>query len=184
MSGWLVVVQRGEVKPAAPFFPFQGRPLKFYNRKLKDSRFSKMDDSLITESVSVISAPPVVPLGFGPSSLSSPSIMIGAQTLSEVSHDPANASVVFQKTPLMRGILRRAFLRPSSYVGARGYSSELVHSQPRMELLDMGGVDSSTVPASSLALAVRDVGEDGNFPFPLETFPPVTPLDWALFFVL
>jgi hypothetical protein len=120
-----------------------------------------MDDSLITESVSVISAPPVVPLGFGPSSLSSLSIMIGAQTLSEVSHDPANASVV----------LRRAFLRPSSYVGARGYSSELVHSQPRMELLDMGGVDSSTVPASSLALAVRDVGEDGNFPFPLETFP-------------
>jgi hypothetical protein len=58
----------------------------------------------------------------------------------------------------VRGILWRGFLRPRSSIGARGVSL--------------------TVPVSSLALAVRD---DGDFPFPMESFPPVTPLDLALF---
>lgn len=52
-----------------------------------------------------------------------------------------------------------------------------------MELWYKGGVDSLTVPVSSLALAVRDVGEDADFPSPMETFHPVTLLDWALFCV-
>jgi hypothetical protein len=32
-------------------------------------------------------------------------------------------------------------------------------------------------------LVVRDDGEHGDFPSPLAIFPPVTPLDWALYCV-
>lgn len=39
------------------------------------------------------------------------------------------------------------------------------------------------VGVSSSALVVRDVGEEGDFPFPLDVCPPVTPLDWALYSV-
>jgi hypothetical protein len=35
------------------------KPLKFYNRKSKGSSFSKLDDSLIVEAVSMFSTPPV-----------------------------------------------------------------------------------------------------------------------------
>jgi hypothetical protein len=60
----------------------------------------------------------------------------GAQTSSVVSDD----LVVIRKTSPVRGILRRRFLRPSSSVGARGCSLELVHPQPSMELWNKGGV--------------------------------------------
>jgi hypothetical protein len=39
---------------------YAAKPLKFYNRKSKPSRLSVLDDNLITESLSVISAPPCV----------------------------------------------------------------------------------------------------------------------------
>lgn len=44
------------------------KSLKFYNRKSKARRLSKMDDSLVTKVVSVISASPVVPQFVGSAS--------------------------------------------------------------------------------------------------------------------
>jgi len=79
------------------------KPLTFYNRKSGASRVSNMDDSLIAEAVSVISALPVVPRLFG--FVSSP------QTSSEVAHVPAS------RVPPKRG-----FLRPSSFVVICGCS--------------------------------------------------------------
>lgn len=58
------------------------KPLKFYNRKSRANRISKMDDSLIAKAVSLISASPVVPPFFG--FVSSP------QTSSEVAHIPTS----------------------------------------------------------------------------------------------
>lgn len=123
-----------------------------------------MDDSLIAEAVSVISALPVVPLGFNLSSHSPPSVKIMAQTSSEVTHGPTNASVVVRKTSLVRGILRRGFLRSSSSVEACGCSPRPVYSQPSPEVMDKGGVFNPAVPVLLLALVVRDDGEDGDFP--------------------
>jgi hypothetical protein len=55
--------------------------LKFYNRKSKASRLSKLDDNLIAETLSVINTHPVVPQCVG--SASSPPSVIVAQTSSE-----------------------------------------------------------------------------------------------------
>jgi hypothetical protein len=56
------------------------QPVKCYNHKMRDSKFLKVDDSLIAEAMSVFSAPPVFsgvvtclvqsqkwPIGFSPS---------------------------------------------------------------------------------------------------------------------
>jgi hypothetical protein len=81
-----------------------------------------MDDSLIAEAGSVISVAPVVPLGFGPISLSLLSVKIVAQTPSEVTHGLVTMSVV-RKTPPVRCFVRRGFLRRSSSIRAHGCSS-------------------------------------------------------------
>jgi len=41
------------------------KPVKCYSCKMKGSKFLNMGDSLITEAVSIFSAPPVMPLGLG-----------------------------------------------------------------------------------------------------------------------
>lgn len=110
------------------------------NRKLKDSRFLKMDYSLIAKAVLVINAPPVVPLDFGLSLLSLPSVKITSHTLSEVTH--GLTIVCCPENPPVTGILQRGFLKLSSSVGARGCSNEPVHSHPSPEMMDKGGVVS------------------------------------------
>jgi hypothetical protein len=120
-------------------------PLKIYNNKLKDSRFAKIDDSLIAEAVSAISDPLVVPLGFGLSPLSPPPGEFIAKT----------SSVVVRKTSTARGILRRGFLNPSSSVVA----------QPSPEVMVKGG-------PSVMVRCRDDVGDDGVFPL-LGAFLPL-----------
>jgi hypothetical protein len=73
VDGFASTVVLESLIPPAP------KPLKFYNQKLKDSRCTKMDDSLITEAVSATSALPASPLGFSLSPLSLPSSEIVAK---------------------------------------------------------------------------------------------------------
>jgi hypothetical protein len=95
--------------------------LKFYNLKSKASRLSNLDDNLIAEAMSAISALPGVPRSVG--AASSPSSgKIGAHTSSEVVLIRAN------RVPPTRGFLRREFLRLSSSVVIQDYSLEPVHS--------------------------------------------------------
>jgi hypothetical protein len=79
-----------------------------------------MDDSLIAEAVSAISAPPVLPRFVGSAS---------PQTSSAVAHVPA--SLVFPT----KGFLRKGFLRLSSSIVIRGYSPEPV--QPTQKSLGL-----------------------------------------------
>jgi hypothetical protein len=78
------------------------KPLKFYNRKSKDSRFSKMDDSLITEAVSVFNAPPDESSSAEPAPLLL-FVKIAGQTSPEVAHDPV-IRVLLSRIPLRRGV--------------------------------------------------------------------------------
>jgi hypothetical protein len=68
-----------QISPRQCYAP---KPLKFYNHKSKASRLSKMDDSLIVETLSVISAPSVVPRCVR--SVSSPRSIIVAHTFALV----------------------------------------------------------------------------------------------------
>jgi hypothetical protein len=97
------------------------KPLKFYNRKSKASRFSNMDDNLIAEVVSAISDQHGVSRLVG--AASSP-LSGGSQTSSEVVLVSAN------NVPLTRGLLRRGFLKPSSSVVMRDCSPEPVLLPP------------------------------------------------------
>jgi hypothetical protein len=92
--------------------PLAPKPLKFCNRMLNNSRFAKMDDSLIAEAVLLTSAP-LGPLGFGLSLLSLLFGEIVAKTLPENIHGPVIASAVVPKTPPASGILRKGFLKPA-----------------------------------------------------------------------
>lgn len=43
-----------------PSIPVETKPMKCYNRKTKNSRFTKMEDCLLVEAVSVFVVPPVL----------------------------------------------------------------------------------------------------------------------------
>jgi hypothetical protein len=75
------------------------KPLKVYNRKSKESRFSKMDDSLVVEVVSRFVKPTSSPL-YAP--------------FVKTVQVPETASDV-RKTPCQRGFLWRVFLGPSYF---------------------------------------------------------------------
>jgi hypothetical protein len=83
----LTIVLVSQILPAP-------KPLKFYNQKLKDNRFAKMDDSLIAKAVSAIIASPASPLGFGLSPLPLSSSEIIAKTLPKNIHGLATVSAV------------------------------------------------------------------------------------------
>lgn len=74
------------------------KPVKCYNRRTKDSRFSKMDDSLIAEAMMMFT-PKVLPTIVFPE----PFVKL-----------EANVKAVVRKSPPARGFLWRGFLRPSS----------------------------------------------------------------------
>lgn len=80
------------------------KPVKCYNSKMKGSKFLNMGDSLITEAVSIFSAPPAVPSGLG----------LSLPVVETVSSD-------VQKTTLGRD-----FLKPSSPVVVHSQMSQVV----------------------------------------------------------
>jgi hypothetical protein len=180
--------------------------VKCYNHKTKDSRFTKMQDSLIDEAVSVFVAPLVLP-----------SVVVVPEPYGMIT---APVKVDVRKISLVRGFLRRGFLGLSSIVPVKpqpspdmsvASSSALVVKEDGEEgafPFPLGGC-SPVIPAAdkgddfrltgliqsqkwpvgfgpSSELVVWDQGddfwdgEDGDFPFPLGVFPPAMPLDWAL----
>jgi hypothetical protein len=75
------------------------KPVKCFNCKTKDSRFLKMDDSLIAEALSMFTALPVLPTVVLPE----PSVNLAAIVKADV-----------RKSPPAMGLLRQGFLGPSS----------------------------------------------------------------------
>jgi hypothetical protein len=172
-----------------PSVPLMAKPVKCYNHKTKDSRFSKMEDSLIAKAVSVFVAPPVM----------SPVV---------VAPEPVGKHVATVKASPMRGLLQRGFLGPSlstvssltmvvkedgeerscpSLLG--GSSSGIPNVGKGDDLRLTGLIQSQKWPIGfgpSSELVVWDQGDDfwdevdGEFPYPLGVFPPAMPLDWAL----
>jgi hypothetical protein len=93
------------------------KPMKCYNRKMRDNRFLKVDNSLIAEAMSALSVP-----------------SISSGVVTDLVHSP-KLSIGFS---------------------------------PSLKLVD-SGEDGDFWG-----------GEDGDFPYPLNDFPPATRLDWTL----
>lgn len=89
-----------------PPIPPKPKPSKRCNRKLKDSKFVKMDQSLIAEAVAMFSASPVAPLGLGLSSLLAESI---AQSPQVSSHVSTTVSGAIQKSSPIRDFFPAGF---------------------------------------------------------------------------
>ncbi|GLT66248.1 hypothetical protein SLA2020_386230 [Shorea laevis] len=102
----VVQFESAKVQPVS-LFVVETKPMKCYNRKTKDNMFMKMDDRLIVDAMSMLTAPPVLPIVVLPK----PSVNIVATVKADV-----------RKSPSVRGFLQLGFL-PS-------FSAVPIHPQP------------------------------------------------------